>query len=372
MPKPDRKLTYQRVQAIFSPVASSKKWLTSKLTKAQVAILKKRVSAPLSNIRQTLLQTPLYHRGIIAYNRLILRVLVPDKYSAIPNTKVTIAFHPDLPSRAHAIHQICTFLNARLTHNTNRCDLIIKWKDGTHHELPRKSLQKITATGKPCINLHCTNISKKHVDEIFTKVFGYSTQVNPLTHTGHCVKKSDRNAAHDGHIITCPVATTDPDCIYQLVLDNEVPDKNLVMDIRTPVFGNTIPYVWLTYRPINSRFAFAFTQRERVKATSIFSGDEIANIITFCQQLGMDYGELDIIRHRENQKIYIVDANNTPSIFPTFPYYHIEERITTAEAFFHEFFAKCYINTAGPIKNTHIQPISPEHQTKLSTNVPPR
>ncbi len=42
------------------------------------------------------------------------------------------------------------------------------------------------------------------------------------------------------------------------------------------------------------------------------SGQEISNLLQFCQLMGMDYGELDVLRDRQDGRIYVVDANSTP------------------------------------------------------------
>ena len=47
---------------------------------------------------------------------------------------------------------------------------------------------------------------------------------------------------------------------------------------------------------------------------TVFTKEELEKIITFCQKMGLDYGELDSIRNSTDQKLYIVDANNTPTI----------------------------------------------------------
>ena len=41
--------------------------------------------------------------------------------------------------------------------------------------------------------------------------------------------------------------------------------------------------------------------------------DELNKIHRFCAKIGMDYGEVDVLRDRDDGRIYIVDANNTPS-----------------------------------------------------------
>jgi len=35
-------------------------------------------------------------------------------------------------------------------------------------------------------------------------------------------------------------------------------------------------------------------------------------ISEFCSRIGLDYGELDVLRNKDDGKIYIVDVNYTP------------------------------------------------------------
>jgi len=65
------------------------------------------------------------------------------------------------------------------------------------------------------------------------------------------LKKSGKNAMHDGKIIKCPIETAQPGYIYQMNLNNSVDQTSLVMDIRAFVFGNTISFVRLTYKKKN-------------------------------------------------------------------------------------------------------------------------
>ena len=44
----------------------------------------------------------------------------------------------------------------------------------------------------------------------------------------------------------------------------------------------------------------------------VISVKEYALIVRFCKEIGLDTGELDVLRDKDTGKIYIVDANNTP------------------------------------------------------------
>jgi hypothetical protein len=43
-----------------------------------------------------------------------------------------------------------------------------------------------------------------------------------------------------------------------------------------------------------------------------FNDDERKSISQFCIHLGLEFGSLDVLRDKNDGKIYIVDANNTP------------------------------------------------------------
>jgi hypothetical protein len=49
-----------------------------------------------------------------------------------------------------------------------------------------------------------------------------------------------------------------------------------------------------------------------VPATEHLSEQECENIIMYCQKIGLEYGEIDILRSDDDGKIYIIDVNNTP------------------------------------------------------------
>jgi hypothetical protein len=39
----------------------------------------------------------------------------------------------------------------------------------------------------------------------------------------------------------------------------------------------------------------------------------VKNLIRFCREFGLDYGELEVLRDGENGFLYVLDANNTPT-----------------------------------------------------------
>jgi glutathione synthase/RimK-type ligase-like ATP-grasp enzyme len=51
---------------------------------------------------------------------------------------------------------------------------------------------------------------------------------------------------------------------------------------------------------------------ELASTADVLSPEEVERIIRFCRRMGLDYGELDVLRHRDDGRIYIVDVNTTP------------------------------------------------------------
>jgi glutathione synthase/RimK-type ligase-like ATP-grasp enzyme len=99
--------------------------------------------------------------------------------------------------------------------------------------------------------------------------------------------------------------------VYQRLIDNRC-SQDLVEDIRLPFVCGAIPLVYVKRRPLARRFKNLTTADTVVRPEAVLSADEIASIRRFCDIMGLDYGELDVLRDRGNGRIYIVDANKTP------------------------------------------------------------
>jgi hypothetical protein len=196
-----------------------------------------------------------------------------------------------------------------MTSKTNRIpDMVIHFEDATIRSAC-PALQKISLT-QHILNGDCTDISKERVERIFKEVFGYGTHLDPKTHIGDCVRKSNANAMQDGTIITCPIVP-EPGYIYQRLIENNVNEKTIV-DHRVYIMKNTIPLVLNVYTSPEERFIEGDYHEEIVETDNVFSKDEQSHILAFTKKFGLEYGELDVLRDRKNGRIYIIDANNTP------------------------------------------------------------
>jgi len=213
------------------------------------------------------------------------------------------------------------FLGYQVTSNPQKkWDLAIKWWlafDGNPFA-PVGSMPPVMNTknnGITVLNSRCNDISKNNVNDAFEEIFGYSLSVDPREYNGKCVMKLNWNALHKGRIIECPVGSIDDDFVYQKLVRNETGD-GFVEDMRVPVFRNKTPFVYLKYRSVQDRFIDRVHTNTKAIIAEVgdrLSEDELNKIHRFGAKIGMDYGEVDVLRDGDDGRIYIVDANNTPS-----------------------------------------------------------
>jgi hypothetical protein len=211
--------------------------------------------------------------------------------------------------RSYTIYQICRVLDVRLSHDPRRpWDLAIYWEDATVGT-PDPMLEVLTRRGR-VLNAGSTDISKRHVARVFEEVFGYSVEVDPRARRGWCVEKSDRNATHDGRILRCPMDPL-PGKVYEKLVDT-VRAHGYAEDLRTPVMGDLMPFVYLKHKKPEARLAMSFGGTI-APAAAVYTPDEIARGLAFCRRLGLDFCELDVLRDQDG-RLYVVDANSTPTI----------------------------------------------------------
>lgn len=223
-----------------------------------------------------------------------------------------ILFYPQLPGWKTAIHQILMNLGVGLTDNpSDNFTMAIFWEDKTFRR-KRGKLEELNGT--KVINYHCTDISKEKVEEVFEQAFGYSLRVAPDS-TNYILRKSNYNGMHDGKIIQGPVLEEEEGFVYEKLLDNQVA-PSVFQDLRIGYFNGIIPLVSPRYHNKNDRFG-KIIKATIEKVEDYLSDEEVKLIRRFCTNLGFEYGDLDLIRDRNDQRLYIVDANPTPTVPPS-------------------------------------------------------
>lgn len=225
--------------------------------------------------------------------------------------RVRISFGPTMPQPWYAIWPVAHLAGFDTTKNPTEADILFYFEDTEF-----TNQHPFSQTTSPVLNGQCLNIRKSHVAHVFEEVFGYALSIDPFHYNGLAVQKSERNGVHDGQILPCPYFTPREGHVYQRLVDN-TEDGRIYTDIRTPVVGNSIPSVYLKHRTSSTRFSDNNVSIGLTTPDSQFSAKEQALIIRFAHRMGLDFGGLDILRDRQDGRIYIVDVNKTDMGPPT-------------------------------------------------------
>jgi hypothetical protein len=219
--------------------------------------------------------------------------------------RARISFFPKKPRSYYAIWPVCQLADVKIVDDPDEADLHFYFEDREFRTAPL-----LAPTARPAFNAGCHDIRKSVVSRIFGEVFGYSLSIDPATHKGLAVEKSELNGKHDGRIVSCPIDAPRSDRVYQRLVDNTFDGREFI-DIRTPVVGGKAPFVYLKRRTRDLRFSNDNHRVDMAPADALLSKDELAKIAAFTEAMGLDFGGLDVLRDREDGRIYIVDANKT-------------------------------------------------------------
>ncbi|MBI3437079.1 MAG: hypothetical protein HY054_00190 [Proteobacteria bacterium] len=219
----------------------------------------------------------------------------------------TIAFTPERARPWYLVWAVSRMAGARLSNDTSAADVVMHFEDATI--TPNKAPLKLKR-GATLINFHCPDVSKTRIALSFERATGRTLTLDPTQHTGLAVEKSEINGAHDGHVVQCPAHWL-PGKAYQRLIDNRGSDLTMVDDLRTCTVGGQPVCVFIKRRPLAKRFQNTNTEVLFRMPAEVFSAEEMDQITAFTRELGMDWGAIDVLRHRADGKLYVVDANKT-------------------------------------------------------------
>ncbi|MBI1391846.1 MAG: hypothetical protein GC152_03790 [Alphaproteobacteria bacterium] len=219
--------------------------------------------------------------------------------------RARISFFPRKPRSYYAIWPVCQLADIKIVDDHSQADFHFYFEDVEFLTAPR-----LAPTNKPALNVGCHDIRKSAVARVFEETFGYGLSVDPASHRGPAVEKSEGNGKHDGRIVSCPIDAPRPDRVYQKLVDNTFDGAEFI-DIRTPIVGGRIPFTYLKRRSRERRFSNDNHRVDLVEADTMLSVDEQAKILAFARAMRLDFGGLDVLRNREDGLLYIVDANKT-------------------------------------------------------------
>jgi len=222
--------------------------------------------------------------------------------------KTTILFYPNKPRMWSIVYPICHILGYTIRNNPRAPFDVAMAFEAETVRTPNKTLAELSRRYH-VLNGGCGDISKERVDKLFLESFGYGLTIDPRTHHGIYVKKTNENGVHLAEIHDAP-AEPEEGFVYQKLIKT---GTDSATDIRTFIFGDDIPFTLYRTRSLKERFGDEGLIATRVETDNAFTKEEQVAIIRFCKDFGLDYGELDILRDTTDGKIYIVDVNNTPS-----------------------------------------------------------
>lgn len=219
--------------------------------------------------------------------------------------RARISFFPRKPRSYYAIWPVCQLADVKIVDDPAKADLHFYFEDVEFLTAPHPA-----PSAKPSFNVGCFDIRKSVVARVFEETFGYSLAIDPTSWKGPAVEKSEANGRHDGRIVQCPIGAPLRDHVYQRLVDNSFNGRDHV-DIRTPVVGGKVPFVYLKRRAPDLRFSNENYRVDLVDADAMLSREEQEKISDFARAMRLDFGGIDVLRDREDGRIYIVDANKT-------------------------------------------------------------
>jgi hypothetical protein len=208
---------------------------------------------------------------------------------------------------AWKVMQLC---NIEAVSSPDEAQLAIAWNATTQYVLDRAQLASLQKR-MHVINARCTDIRKSLVDRIFGETFGYSLGVDPLTSRGTILRKSEKNGTHDAVLLEAPFSPEDG-FVYQRLI-TPVAMKKGFPDFRTFIVGGEPVAVNRNFHPVDDRFHDLATYAEVVALEDTFTPAELARIRAFNERIGLEFGVLDVMRDRDDGRIYVMDCNNTPT-----------------------------------------------------------
>lgn len=219
-----------------------------------------------------------------------------------------IAFYPEQPAFWYNIWIDVQISGLRLCENTNDADFVFVFDDTTKTDV---DLTKV-GSEKILINHRITDVSKKTVGVVFEDVFGYPISIDPLTYKGRGIRKSDENGTHDGKVLEFPIREDQvmPHFAYQRLVET-INESGVCEEYRVAFVFGRIAVVYHKYKAVERRFGTEYLDVKLRSAEDVFSRAEVERLVTFCEQMGLDFGAIDVLRDKHSKRIYVVDVNKT-------------------------------------------------------------
>ena len=222
-----------------------------------------------------------------------------------------IVAHPDWPSKRASIMAYADALNWVVT---NRPVTPALFEGATVLKLAFDDRTEKRQAKPGFWNGHCLDISKSTLDRFHHDVFGYGLAVDSTSHSGPMLEKSEVNAVHDGREIEGPIYPNQvkEDKVYQRIIDNRTKD-GLYEDLRVVVINGQVPVVYRKRKSGEVRYTNETAEVDLAESPkNVFSEAEMDQIVSLSAKMRAEFAELDVLRDRQDGRIYCVDFNPTP------------------------------------------------------------
>ena len=260
---------------------------------ASVTVRKTGVKITLKELTASELSKFLVYLGMLSMQAAGVRMSGRRRYK--------VWFTPDRPRPWYVVWSAAALAGVKFVHNAEDADAVFYFEDVTAGTPPR-------VADRTVLNAGVTDISKTRVAEAFGRVAGYDLELDPMTHRGKAVEKSELNGKHDGRLVDCPAAPQ-PGKSYQRFIDSS--DGVTAFDYRTTIINRRPQFVLVKTKPATDRFSIHNATVTFHELEDVFSADEVDLIRRFAEEMQLDWGAFDVLRDRATNRIYVVDVNKT-------------------------------------------------------------
>jgi hypothetical protein len=232
-------------------------------------------------------------RGIAAHN------------ARLPKDAPVLNFYPMLPQPKAPVTTMLARLGVRIGLTPRHDQRTIAWDGDTWFS--ERAARRLPPAA---INGRCLDISKTVVDRAWHNVSGRSLAGDPGSASGPIVMKPEDNGRHGGRIVDAAAARPRRGWVFQRLVDYR--EGDWIKQTRAVVIGPDMVIAYEKWRRFPHRFYGTRLSLPR-RPAELYTPAEIELVLEFARLIGMDYGELDILRDPADGEIYVVDANRTPS-----------------------------------------------------------
>jgi hypothetical protein len=217
--------------------------------------------------------------------------------------------YPEQPYPGTSLWKISKLLGWTITSELGdfqRAAAVCRWEDTTFAKSWPARLE-----GKRVFNRDICDISKNRMDAAHQEAFGYALGVDGKSWPRQMVVKPVENARHGGRIVVGPLSEIPDRTVCQRVMDNS-DDFGGVVDLRVVYSDGEIPFGYRKMRPASERFSNTNVSASLLKPAQEFSIGELQAIVKLARLMGLDFGEMDVLRDRHDGRIFVCDVNTTP------------------------------------------------------------